>query len=1062
MDWQIAEDNGRIYYYNAITNETSWDPPPECWEPLFTDDGIPYFHNLLTGETSWEVEGIEPGSRETVEKEEKKGDKENAENEATQQIEQDIIADETLRKLCRNYVLECRQIKLAGKASCKTRARADLLLSIGDIYTLPIEVSAQEKKASTGSNDEEIRSKLVEFFKLYDPEKSIEEINALLIEYKGKLNVLLRRLTKKYILKKKSSRDVDKKTGETDARHLMDHMTSTTSLCPDINKSGIESEKVDELEANPGKASEVILYTSSEEEYQPVEKEKEQRIEKPAEKGKEVERTQKELTTKKIMGGMVKKEVKECQNRSDSEVKEGKKATYSQKRLAVEKDDKESIQVGKQEGFNRMDESKSKHCGTKQKFATKRKNGSTEEEKVITQKREMLKIDEQFHNKKMDEMKSKNRAKSERLDQVGRQNLKILRQEKEIRALEEGIRSNSETQRTFVEKDKPGRRKQNWNVQRTLEKQARDEAVKRIQEDEIRENEKKEKLIKLKLGQDRLAKLNREKAEKEKCLDDIEYNSQEKSDLPTAFTKTEIAKRTKIEKNLTVSVSVEVGRNSEGGNLRQKERTDRMARAYRKKQQDKAMGSKKAPSEEEQQHEQDVETLRQKERTDRMARAYRKKQQKSVEEQSEDNTVNVRNGAISATQKTETLIKEQKGQTRKTSMVSAEISCPYCGLVFMDRASKQTHVEGCTYAHVECKHIGCSVRLPKHDIEKHLALCIKRDVLCFFGCGSKVRFEKSGAHYKKCPRRPMACSLGCGQTVEAQNYRNHQITECPERFQRCLICGKRVKGHIEYESHAARCKQKSSTLSSAFLDPTGVKMHSVSQGASLSQEKNECLILVEEESARLLSRKTRERVRQGNRKKRHLASIKLQKFWRRIHAKRAARVVCLQQMLGCSTTHRLHAFVQQSIDLVNVNRRRAKAFVDDTQREIALMRTVSLGKNNSDAKAVLAEIKRKIENAKHHCNHLSNEKRLLRSNIHKLRAKILQCEMKEDKAVAMTQSMKKPMQEQEEVVKELRAEAEKMERIIQVERESETVHLRMEINFLKAQLLQTSKALHGN
>ena len=433
-----------------------------------------------------------------------------------------------------------------------------------------------------------------------------------------------------------------------------------------------------------------------------------------------------------------------------------------------------------------------------------------------------------------------------------------------------------------------------------------------------------------------------------------------------------------------------------------------------------------------------------------------------MEEQSEDNTVNVRNGAISATQKTETLIKEQKGQTRKTSTVSAEISCPYCGLVFMDRASKQTHVEGCTYAHVECKHIGCSVRLPKHDIEKHLALCIKRDVLCFFGCGSKVRFEKSGAHYKKCPRRPMACSLGCGQTVEAQNYRNHQITECPERFQRCLICGKRVKGHIEYESHAARCKQKSSTLSSAFLDPTGVKMHSVSQGASLSQEKNECLILVEEESARLLSRKTRERVRQGNRKKRHLASIKLQKFWRRIHAKRAARVVCLQQMLGCSTTHRLHAFVQQSIDLVNVNRSRAKAFVDDTQREIALMRTVSLGKNNSDAKAVLAEIKRKIENAKHHCNHLSNEKRLLRSNSHKLRAKILQCEMKEDKAVAMTQSMKKPMQEQEEVVKELRAEAEKMERIIQVERESETVHLRMEINFLKAQLLQTSKALHGN
>ena len=119
MDWQIAEDNGRIYYYNAVTNETSWDPPPECWEPLFTDDGVPYFHNILTRETCWEIEGTELSSTEAVDKEEKKGNKESTENEATPQVEKDIIADETLRKLCRNYVLECKQIELAGKASCK-------------------------------------------------------------------------------------------------------------------------------------------------------------------------------------------------------------------------------------------------------------------------------------------------------------------------------------------------------------------------------------------------------------------------------------------------------------------------------------------------------------------------------------------------------------------------------------------------------------------------------------------------------------------------------------------------------------------------------------------------------------------------------------------------------------------------------------------------------------------------------------------------------------------------------------------------------------------------------
>ncbi len=76
MTWQEVYDeaNARYYYYNNVTGDTSWDPPPgygaetvapvvapatsaatSPWQQLYDDSsGRHYFYNTATGDTSWE------------------------------------------------------------------------------------------------------------------------------------------------------------------------------------------------------------------------------------------------------------------------------------------------------------------------------------------------------------------------------------------------------------------------------------------------------------------------------------------------------------------------------------------------------------------------------------------------------------------------------------------------------------------------------------------------------------------------------------------------------------------------------------------------------------------------------------------------------------------------------------------------------------------------------------------------------------------------------------------------------------------------------------------------
>jgi len=68
MTWQQhTSPDGRIYYHNLTTNETSWEKPDELktptelllsqcpWKEYKTDDGKIYYHNSLTKESEWTI-----------------------------------------------------------------------------------------------------------------------------------------------------------------------------------------------------------------------------------------------------------------------------------------------------------------------------------------------------------------------------------------------------------------------------------------------------------------------------------------------------------------------------------------------------------------------------------------------------------------------------------------------------------------------------------------------------------------------------------------------------------------------------------------------------------------------------------------------------------------------------------------------------------------------------------------------------------------------------------------------------------------------------------------------
>ncbi|ODV78206.1 uncharacterized protein CANTADRAFT_27095 [Suhomyces tanzawaensis NRRL Y-17324] len=73
-EWEtLTDEEGRTYYYNTTTNETSWTLPSQSssqWQAFKTDDGKEYYYNETTGVTTWDKpEGFDSTTTETVDTE---------------------------------------------------------------------------------------------------------------------------------------------------------------------------------------------------------------------------------------------------------------------------------------------------------------------------------------------------------------------------------------------------------------------------------------------------------------------------------------------------------------------------------------------------------------------------------------------------------------------------------------------------------------------------------------------------------------------------------------------------------------------------------------------------------------------------------------------------------------------------------------------------------------------------------------------------------------------------------------------------------------------------------
>lgn len=111
MSWeQVKDDQGRVYYYNSETQETSWENPEASnslvWKTYTTEDGKEYYYNESTGETTWD----KPKELETEEnsKTENTDEPKESENESASREEEvhEVEANEEEKKLASSPVVE--------------------------------------------------------------------------------------------------------------------------------------------------------------------------------------------------------------------------------------------------------------------------------------------------------------------------------------------------------------------------------------------------------------------------------------------------------------------------------------------------------------------------------------------------------------------------------------------------------------------------------------------------------------------------------------------------------------------------------------------------------------------------------------------------------------------------------------------------------------------------------------------------------------------------------------------------------------------------------------------
>eukprot|EP00945_MAST-04E_sp_MAST-4E-sp1_P002556 g2556.t1 len=1032
-DWEAAEaEDGQIYYYNSATNQTSWDAPLEAWERVLTEDGRPYFHNVLTNETAWKVDGL--GNAPTITPEDEDGQAEEVakqlekENKAVDnKLSEEAFSNDELRRLCRSYV-QSRRYDAEPKVA--RAARADLLIALGDGYSLSLappqeieKVTVAAEEASEEGNDA-FKTKILEFLKLYDPGKDENEIKILLEQYAGKEKLLLRKLGKKYIGKGKKIKGT--------------HITLDGETTSKVTKANVKEDPKEEMqefnnekaankdaaEIEPGtqtaKAEKCTSSFLDKNKPSPNEEKLTLGQDKPIEKPR---------GSNKGKGGM-------------------KKSSYGVSAQNTHMADSKN-KGGRNHGNKSASPNSGNEIGTKpitRRLALKRTAKEKEAEMLAEKKK-------QEHKNKMVTLRLEHAKTRDRHELLNRRTMTMMKEERDLTVMIDGAserstskilskehtRKETKSIRIIIKEDKISNLKKqrhatlhkiNTTVDSCPKVSRKIGEEKKIDANHPTEKDAKvkERQIKKKHDQrnERLAQQYRERQEKKLELEKKKQNDQAK-------------KRKASQKQFVVKHTVDyTKRNIEMTNRRVQEKK----KIHDQKRIDEAIETQK------------IEQTK-KNRRDILAKRHREKLKiLSLEKERPSERPRHADPELSLNRLDECMAtKKVVRKPSKTGGVKPgfTIRCKHCATAFVDQASKMAHLLHCDYFPIPCNNFGCTVRIPRHLVDEHRNLCLKREVECFHGCGTKVVFEKMRRHIAKCPRRPLPCKLGCGKTVEAKNLQTHMLTECEERARKCLICGKRVRGKGNYNDHIQRCKNKSAAVTNDIF---------YSADAALTKQR--AVAKATQESIRIRNRLHRSRHREILRAQRNKSASMIQTIWKTFISAKKSRHRCLDRLLRSSSTAPVFQGLRRQtlarVDKIRMNYDQIERIYQKIEEEKVLIETIPLGRRKDDVRLVVSNLKNKIEETKRHCRLISNERRILRRNAHRLRTTILECELAENRALEATEEMAGPMAGRDDVLETLRQQTQELYKGIKSEKYDATITEQMEIQFLTAELQRTNQS----
>ncbi|KAM9895509.1 hypothetical protein OXX69_010992 [Metschnikowia pulcherrima] len=119
---QVHDDQGRVYYYNPETQETSWENPDAqsvgTWKTYTTEDGKEYYYNETTGVTTWDKPSELSETEETNPDKKPETETQNVPENVTKP-RSDAGMSDLDRKLAAEPLLESKLVKVTAPSNAE-------------------------------------------------------------------------------------------------------------------------------------------------------------------------------------------------------------------------------------------------------------------------------------------------------------------------------------------------------------------------------------------------------------------------------------------------------------------------------------------------------------------------------------------------------------------------------------------------------------------------------------------------------------------------------------------------------------------------------------------------------------------------------------------------------------------------------------------------------------------------------------------------------------------------------------------------------------------------------